>query len=94
MNKNINDSKISNFRDLINSDSSFIFQEYQNKNGKNHWNLICSCMDWLTVSVRHLQCPQEQDNDIDVRVMQMFSLISSIDLVSDYQTANLQISYY
>jgi hypothetical protein len=83
MDENINDSKISDFRDLVNSDSSFIYQEYQNKNGKNLWNLICSCMDWLTVSVRHLQRPQDQDNDIDVRVMQMFSLISSIDLVSE-----------
>jgi len=83
MDTNINDSKISDFRDLINSNSSFIYQEYQNKNGKNLWNLICSCMDWLTVSVRHLQRPQDQDNDIDVRVMQMFSLISSIDLVSE-----------
>lgn len=83
MDKIINDSKISDFRDLINSNSSFIYQEYQNKNGKNLWNLICSCMDWLTVSVRHLQRPQDRDNNIDIRVMQMFSLISSIDLVSE-----------
>jgi len=79
----INDNKISDFRDLVNSNSNFICQRYLNKDGKNLWNLICSCMDWLTVSIRHLQQPQEKDDNIDVRVMRMFSLISSIDLVSE-----------
>ncbi|SGY95087.1 hypothetical protein [Moritella viscosa] len=79
----INDSKISNFRDLVNSNSNFICQEYQNQNGKNLWNLICSCMDWLTVSTRHLENLPDKDDNIDVRVMRMFSLISSIDLVSE-----------
>lgn len=79
----INDSKISNFRDLVNSNSNFICQEYQNQNGKNLWNLICSCMDWLTVSIRHLENLPDKDDNIDVRVMRMFSLISSIDLISE-----------
>ena len=79
----INDSKISNFRGLVNSNSNFICQEYRNQNGKNLWNLICSCMDWLTVSIRHLENLPDKDENIDVRVMRMFSLISSIDLVSE-----------
>lgn len=82
--KNIfSDEKIIDFRDLVNSNSNFVYNSYSNKNGKNLWNLICSCMDWLTVSIRHLQNAPILDENIDVRVMQMFSLISSIDLVSE-----------
>jgi|TARA_R100001591_G_scaffold23935_2_gene33769 hypothetical protein len=81
MSRIITDEKISDFRDLINSNSGFIFHTYRNIDGKNYWNLICSCMDWITVSIRHLQSTPEFDKNIDVRVMQMFSLISSIDLV-------------
>lgn len=79
----VNDEKITDFRDLVNANSNFVYSTYSNKNGKNLWNLICSCMDWLTVSIRHLQNAPILDEDIDVRVMQMFSLISSIDLVSE-----------
>lgn len=79
----VSDEKITEFRDLVNSNSNFVFTTYRDKNGKNHWNLICSCMDWLTVSIRHLMNAQALDKNIDVRVMQMFSLISSIDLVSE-----------
>lgn len=83
MNVEINDNKISNFRDLVNSNSNFICREYKNKNGKNLWNLICSCMDWLTVSIRHIENIPDIDDNIDIRVMRMFSLISSIDLVCE-----------
>lgn len=79
----VSDEKITEFRDLVNSNSNFVFNTYKDKNGKNHWNLICSCMDWLTVSIRHLMNEPALDKNIDVRVMQMFSLISSIDLVSE-----------
>lgn len=81
MKNNVTDDKISEFRCLVNSNSSFVYKSLRDKNGKNHWNLICSCMDWLTVSIRYLQNTPELDKNIDVRVMQMFSLISSIDLV-------------
>lgn len=78
----VNDDKISDFRDLVNSNSSFVYQTYKDKNGKNLFNLICSCMDWITVSIRHLENASDFDKHIDTKVMQMFSLISSIDLIS------------
>lgn len=81
MKNRVSDDKISDFRELVNSNSSFVCNIYHNKDGKNYWNIICSCMDWLTVSIRYLQNAPELDSNIDVRVMQMFSLISSIDLV-------------
>jgi hypothetical protein len=79
----INDNKISKFRDLVNSNSGYVCNTFCETNGKNQWNVICSCMDWLTVSIRYLQNMPELDKNIDVRVMQMFSLISAIDLVSE-----------
>lgn len=83
MNIGVNDEKISDFRDLVNSNSSFVYKTYRDNNGKNHWNLICSCMDWLSVSIRFLQNAPEPNKNIDIRVMDIFSLISSIDLVSE-----------
>lgn len=83
MNIVIKDEKISDFRDLVNSNSSFVYKKYSDNNGKNHWNLICSCMDWISVSISFLQNAPEPNKNIDIRVMDMFSLISSIDLVSE-----------
>jgi hypothetical protein len=79
----VSDDKIGDFRDLVNSNSSFVYETYKDKNGKNLFNLVCSCMDWITVSIRHLENASDFDKNIDTRVMQMFSLISSIDLISE-----------
>lgn len=79
----INDKKISEFRELVNDNSSFVCKQYKNKNGKNLWNPICSCMDWITVSIRFLQDAPELNENIDVRVMQMYSFISAIDIVTE-----------
>ena len=51
----INDNKINEFRELVNDNSSFVCKQYKNKNDKNLWHPICSCMDWITVSIRFLQ---------------------------------------
>ncbi|MEZ9178285.1 hypothetical protein AB4200_21050 [Vibrio kanaloae] len=77
----VSDDKISDFRDLVNSNSSFVYQIYKDKGGKNLFNLVCSAMDWVSVSVRHLENAPEFDNNIDSRCMQVYSLISSIDLI-------------
>lgn len=73
--------KIRDFRDLVNSNSSFVYQIYKDKGGKNLFNLVCSCLDWITVSVHHLENVIEFDKDIDKKSMQIYSLISSIDLI-------------
>lgn len=77
----VSDKKISDFRDLVNSNSKFVYQIYKDKGGKNLFNLVCSCMDWISVSVRHLENVPEFDSNIDVKCMQVYSLISSIDLI-------------
>ena len=77
----VSDDKVNDFRNLVNSNSNFVYQIYKDKGGKNLFNLVCSCMDWITVSVRHLENAPEFDKDIDTRCMQIYSLISSIDLI-------------
>lgn len=77
---NITDQEVTQFRSFIN-DNPHIYKKYKLHNGKNQWNIICSCMDWITVAIRDLQENKELSKDIDIRVMQIYSLISSIDIV-------------
>ena len=77
----INDELIVNFRKNVNSNSGFVYQTYHNINGKNLWGLICSCMDWISVAIRFLSKHPRFHKDIDVRVMQLYSYISAIDIV-------------
>ncbi|MCL1145411.1 hypothetical protein L2747_05180 [Shewanella marinintestina] len=77
----VSEDKFRDFRDLVNSNSSFVYQIYKDKGGKNLFNLVCSCMDWVTVSVRHLENVPEFDKNLDTKCMQVYSLISSIDLI-------------
>lgn len=76
----ISDELIGEFRKAVN-EKNFAYFYFRNRNGKNQWNVICSCMDWITVSIRSMMHSGELSNNIDVRVMQVFSLISSIDIV-------------
>jgi len=77
----IDDKRITAFRDLVNDNNRFVFKAYSNNGGKNQWNLICSSMDWISVAIRNLHSFPSLDSNIDVRVMQIYSLISSIDIV-------------
>ncbi|HDY7988914.1 TPA: hypothetical protein RQK73_000312 [Vibrio vulnificus] len=79
----IDDKKINAFRDLVNDNNRFVLKAYANKQGKNQWNLICSSMDWISVAIRNLHNFPALDSNIDVRVMQIYSLISSIDIVNE-----------
>lgn len=79
----IDDKKITAFRQLVNDNNRFVLKAYANKQGKNQWNLICSSMDWISVAIRNLHCFPALDSNIDVRVMQIYSLISSIDIVNE-----------
>ena len=72
---------IGDFRDTVNGNLNFIYNQYHNRDGKNNWNLICSCMDWITVAVRYLKKLPRFSDDIDIKVIQVYSIISSIDIV-------------
>ena len=79
----INDELIIKFRDAVNDNHMFVFHKYSNREGKNQWNPICSCMDWISVAIRSIQSTPALSTDIDVKVMQVYSLISSIDIVNE-----------
>ncbi|KQU17418.1 hypothetical protein ASG65_26455 [Bacillus sp. Leaf13] len=50
---NLNRNLIEEFRDKVNERP--IFQEkLRNVKGKNHWNVICSAMDWISVAAEGL----------------------------------------
>ncbi|MFC7372439.1 hypothetical protein ACFQPF_12230 [Fictibacillus iocasae] len=46
---NINSDLIDAFRNKVN-ETDFFSGKLKNVNGKNHWNLLCSAMDWITVA--------------------------------------------
>lgn len=77
---------ISEFRESVNSNSNFVLNYFINRNGKNHWNAICSCMDWISVTVRYINNYPEISKDMDVKAMQIYSLISSIDIIHESLT--------
>ncbi len=89
----IDDELISTFRDVVNGNSNFVFHVYKEKNVKNQWNPICSCMDWISVAIRAIQEAPQFSSDIDVRVMQTYSLISSIDIVNESITSLFSIFF-
>lgn len=72
---------IKTFRNRVNRDSYFTLHKYKNRNGKNHWNLICACMDWIDVAVNYLRNNQFDTQNINAMSMQVYTYISSVDIV-------------
>ena len=77
----IDSELIKTFRDQVNQNGNFIRQEYGNRNGKNHWNVICSCMDWITVAIEYIENHEMDNENINVKCMQAYTYISAIDIV-------------
>jgi hypothetical protein len=77
----LNSELIGDFRETVNGNHDFIYNQYRDKDGKNNWHLICSCMDWITVAVRYLNKQPKFSDDIDIKVIQVYSMISSIDII-------------
>lgn len=73
-------SLIEDFRDVVN-EGEFAYHYFINKDGKNQFSPMCSCMDWISVSIRYIKHFPAFSDDIDVKAMQFYSLISSIDIV-------------
>lgn len=78
---NIKYSLITEFRDMINSNNNYVLFKYFNNKGRNQWHIICSCMDWISVSVNFMYSLPELSKDIDQKSMQIYSLITSVDNV-------------
>lgn len=83
MNYTLDKDLISRFRDKVNSNSYFILYKYGNIENKNRWNIICSCMDWISVAVRTVNVPKLDMNNLDSKTMEVYSYISTIDIIHE-----------
>lgn len=72
---------VEEFRDKVNKYDDFLISQYQENNDKNHWNLICSAMDWMTVSADYLNKKSYVDKNSYSFSIELYSVISSIDII-------------
>lgn len=70
---------INQFREIVNS-NGFSHFWYRTRSELNHWNCICSAMDWITVSVEHITSvtPEKAKTMSSIDV---FAYISSVDII-------------
>lgn len=78
---NIDLEYIQKFRNAVSSNSHFVYQQFHNVNSKDLWKQVCSCMDWITVAVRHLMNLGPISKEPMVRIMEVFTAIGAIDIV-------------
>lgn len=84
---NLDEQLINRFRDKVNNHQ--IFSElYKNIDGKNKWNIICSTMDWINVTVEGIPEIEFKDMDAGVGYNHLLSLtlmqyITSIDILHE-----------
>lgn len=74
-------SLIRRFRDFVNANEDFVLNKYGNFNGKNHWSVICSCIDWITVAANYLETFEIKDVNEDAMSMKVYSMISAYDII-------------
>ena len=71
---------INSFRECVN-EHDIVFNLYYRCNEKNKWNIICSAMDWITVSIDGIDPSSlifENNNQASIRYM---SFIMCIDIL-------------
>lgn len=71
---------INRFRECVN-EHDLVFNLYHHYNEKNKWNIICSAMDWITVSIDGIDPDSlilENNNQASIRYM---SFIMCIDIL-------------
>lgn len=69
------------FREEINEYRDFIIQKYAKSRDKNHWNCICSAMDWMTVASRYIDNKKHYSENIDDMSMEIYLYISAVDII-------------
>lgn len=69
------------FRNKINGNNGFMLHIYRQNEGKNLWNCICACMDWIEVSNNSLIDLNIEDSNINAKSMKAFSFLSSVDII-------------
>jgi len=95
MRNSLNRSLIDNFRNKVINTTDYdkiskyygptTLIKYGNVNGKSHWNIICSAMDWITVVVPGIDLNrlgnQSKSNDPLDQAREMMSFILFIDVL-------------
>lgn len=74
-------SIINEFRAFINDNVDYIVDVYADKQGRNQWNCICACMNWIEVALDNISSIKYDEKNINIKCMQAYSYISAIDLV-------------
>jgi hypothetical protein len=78
----ISPSLVNDFRNYLNKNETLLLKIFGNIEGeKNHWLLINSCLDWITVAVSYVTDGWNILGTPNEKSMQLFSLISSADLI-------------
>lgn len=72
-------SIINRFREQVSS-RGFTYFWYRTRSELNHWNCICSAMDWITVAAEHIDSITEEKAK-HMRSIDVFAYISSVDLI-------------
>lgn len=76
-------SLIDKFRRKVNSNHYFVMNQYKNQDGKNLWNIICSCMDWIEVAVNGIPHIQLEHKNSNVASLNLMQLICAMDLIKE-----------
>lgn len=76
------DKLIKKFREVVNQDN-FVLEKYRNNDDKDKWSCICSCMDWIDVSVEYIKKNKKRIENKQYFDMEIFAYISSIAIVSE-----------
>lgn len=79
----INSELINTLRKTVQSYSYFLIERYSDVDGKNKYNAVLSCMDWIDVAVNYLSAPRNNFKNDDELSMGVHTFISAIDIISD-----------
>lgn len=70
---------IGRFRTAVN-DQWFALFKYRAYNDKNLWNCICSAMDWITVSVEHINS-RKPNKTREMSSIEIYAFLASVDII-------------
>jgi hypothetical protein len=79
--KNLDTNLVKRLRNHVNGDMHFTLNKYRRNNGKNHWGLICSCMDWIDVALEYITSYKPSKSSINMKCIQEYAYVSCIDIV-------------
>lgn len=74
------------FRSKVHEHNEFIrlfFEDYKTNKiieGKDIWSKICSCMDWLTVSIEGIEKPEKNSN-MNITSLKFTQFLVTIDMI-------------